>query len=207
MNERAGISMVRILAITFVIGLVGGLLLPGHDDRDLVERRHLLTTAGTPASSSSPTNENAPVALTSVDRSGLETTIAQLKGKVVLVDFWATWCLPCVEQLPHALELGKRLADRGFAVVTVSCDEPADADQVGRFLTAKKAAGAINLISQFGGSPKSMEAFEIATGAVPFYKLYDRAGKLTQTFGINPSAKKQYTAADIDEAVEGLLGK
>lgn len=149
----------------------------------------------------------ASITLTSVDRQAYDAIISTQEGKVVLVDFWATWCLPCVEQLPHTLELGRRLADRGLVVVTVSCDEPADADQVAQFLTSKKADGAVNLISQFGGSPKSMEAFDITTGAVPFYKLYDRSGELRHTFGINPSAKKQYTSADIDAAVKDLLGK
>lgn len=149
----------------------------------------------------------AHITLKPVDRPAYNAIISTQEGKVVLVDFWATWCLPCVEQLPHTLELGRRLSDRGLVVVTVSCDEPADADQVTQFLTSKKADEAINLISKFGGNPKSMEAFEITTGAVPFYKLYDRSGELRQTFGINPSAKKQYTSADIDAAVEDLLGK
>lgn len=152
-----------------------------------------------------PAQSNLVITVTPVDRRSLESTIAEFKGKVVLVDFWATWCLPCVEQLPHTLDLGRRLADRGLVVITVSCDEPADAEQVTKFLTSKQAAGATNLISQFGGSSKSMEEFEIATGAVPFYKLYDRTGKLQQTFGIKPSAKKQYTSADIDAAIENLL--
>lgn len=149
----------------------------------------------------------ANITLKPVDRPAFDAMISKQKGRVVLVDFWATWCLPCVEQLPHTLELGRRWADRGLVVVTVSCDEPADADQVAQFLTSKKADEAINLISEFGGSPKSMEAFEITTGAVPFYKLYDRSGELRQTFGINPSARKQYTSVDVDAAVEDLLEK
>jgi hypothetical protein len=109
--------------------------------------------------------------------------------------------------LPHTLALGKRLAERGLAVVTVSCDEPADAARVAEFLRGKDAGGATNLISQFGGSPRTMEEFEIASGAVPFYKLYDRAGRLRQTFGVNPVAKTQFTAADIDTAIEQLLAE
>jgi thiol-disulfide isomerase/thioredoxin len=147
------------------------------------------------------------VALHVVDRAGYETALERLRGKVVLVDFWATWCLPCVEQLPHTLELGRRLADRGLAVVTVSCDEPADAPAVTEFLRGKDAAGATNLISQFGGSPQTMEAFEIESGAVPFYKLYDRTGRLRQTFGINPAAKTQFKPADIDAALDELLAE
>jgi thiol-disulfide isomerase/thioredoxin len=153
----------------------------------------------------SPTESAAPLTLTSVDRATYDATLANLQGKVVLVDFWATWCAPCVEQLPHTLELGRRLADRGLAVVTVSCDDPGEAERVAEFLAANKASVATNLISEFGGSPQSMDVFEISTGAVPYYKLYDRRGKLRQTFGIRPSAKKQYTAADIETAVERLL--
>jgi thiol-disulfide isomerase/thioredoxin len=147
------------------------------------------------------------VKLTPVDRPGYDAAIAKLHGKVVLVDFWATWCLPCVEQLPHTLELGRQLADRGLAVVTVSCDEPAEAERVSRFLGSKQAGGATNLISQFGGSPRTMEAFEISSGAVPFYKLYDRAGKLRQAFGVDPRSKKQFTPADIELAVEQVLAE
>lgn len=147
------------------------------------------------------------IAVTPVDRTAYDAAIAKLRGKVVLVDFWATWCLPCVEQLPHTLEMATRLRGRGLAVVTVSCDEPADSAQVAAFLAAKNAGAATNLISQFGGSPQTMEAFEIGSGAVPFYKLYDRTGKLRETFGISPAAKQQFTSADIEAAVEKLLAE
>jgi thiol-disulfide isomerase/thioredoxin len=156
-------------------------------------------TASPPAS--------APVQLTPVDRAAFDTVVAKHRGKVVLVDFWATWCLPCVEQLPHTLQLARNFADRGLAVVTVSCDEPTEADRVADLLRSKGAGDATNLISQFGGSAQTMEAFEIPSGAVPFYQLYDRAGKLRRTFGTNPTATKQFTAADIDAAIETLLAE
>jgi thiol-disulfide isomerase/thioredoxin len=163
------------------------------------------STGATPAT---PTAADAtPVALTPVDRAAYDAELAKLRGKVVLVDFWATWCEPCVEQLPHTIELGERLADRGLAVVTVSCDEPTESDRVAKFLGSQLAAPATNLISQMGASPKTMEAFEITTGAVPFYKLYDRKGKLRQTFGIDPKLKTQYTPADIEAAIEQLLAE
>jgi thiol-disulfide isomerase/thioredoxin len=152
------------------------------------------------------TREKAmPVTVSLVDRPAFDAAIAQHRGKVVLVDFWATWCLPCVEQLPHTLELGRKMADRGLAVVTVSCDEPSDSERVAELLRSKDAGGATNLISQFGVSAQTMETFEIMGGAVPFYQLYDRTGKLRQTFGVDPTAAKQFTAADIDAAIELLL--
>jgi thiol-disulfide isomerase/thioredoxin len=161
-----------------------------------------------PAPSALPAaTATAPVQLQTVDKAGYDVAIAKLRGKIVLVDCWATWCEPCVEQLPHTLALGDKLRERGLAVVTVSCDEVKDLNQVAAFLTSKKAAGATNLISQYGGSPRTMEELEITSGAVPFYKLYDRSGRLRQTFGIAPTAAKQFTAADIDAAVEQLLAE
>jgi thiol-disulfide isomerase/thioredoxin len=164
------------------------------------------TVSGSESAKSTPM-ATGEVVISAVDRAGYEAAIARHHGKVVLVDFWATWCLPCVEQLPHTLELGQRLADRGLAVVTVSCDEPTESDRVAKFLSTKQAAGATNLISQFGGSPRTMDEFEIASGAVPFYKLYDRIGRLRQTFGINPAAKTQFTPAEIEAAIEQLLAE
>ena len=154
------------------------------------------------------TREKAtPVTVTAVDRAGFDAAISRHRGKVVLVDFWATWCGPCVEQLPHTLELGHNLADRGLAVVTVSCDEPSETARVAEFLRSKEAGVATNLISQFGASQETMEAFEIANGAVPYYQLYDRSGKLRETFGIDPRAVKPFTSADIEAAVEKLLAE
>ena len=188
-----------LLARVFV--LLVGLLLVGCGAKSVPD-------AGAQRAAPPPAPQaTAPVSLLSVDRAAYDAAIAKQHGKVVLVDFWATWCLPCVQQLPHTLELGQKLAERGLAVITVSCDDPSETDRITQFLTEKQAGGATNLISQFGGSPQTMDAFEVTSGAVPFYKLYDRTGKLRQTFGIDPAAKKQYTPADIEAAVEQLLAE
>lgn len=57
--------------------------------------------------------------------SGKGVDVAALTGKVVIVDFWATWCAPCRESMPELEKLYKKYADRGLTVVGVSVDKEA----------------------------------------------------------------------------------
>jgi thiol-disulfide isomerase/thioredoxin len=147
------------------------------------------------------------VQLAVVDRGGYDDVIAERRGRVVLVDFWATWCGPCVEQFPHTIALAEHFGDRGLAVVTVSLDDPEESDRVKEFLQSKEAGGVVHLISQHGASPQSITEFEIDSGAVPHYKLYDRSGQLRQTFGVDPRAQKQFTLDEIEAAIEQLVAE
>ncbi len=57
------------------------------------------------------------------DASGASVKLSDYKGKVVLLDFWATWCGPCKIEIPWFMEFEQQYKDRGFAVVGVSMDE------------------------------------------------------------------------------------
>jgi thiol-disulfide isomerase/thioredoxin len=152
----------------------------------------------------------APVAsIPLVDRAEFDALLAQHKGQVVLVDCWATWCLPCVAQLPHSAELAKVRGGEGLKVIAISFDDPESADQVLKVLedAGASAAGVACLQCKTGTSTESFDAFEIASGALPHYKLYDRQGKLRRTFELDPSAQQQFTPADIDAAVTDLLAE
>ena len=93
--------------------------------------------------------------------------------------------------------------------MTLNFDDPDAAEPVRKALAGAGAgrAGVTNLQSKFGSSSESMGAFEIASGALPHYKLYDRQGKLRGTFELDPTAMKQFTPADIDAAVAKLLAE
>ncbi|RIK85366.1 MAG: hypothetical protein DCC67_03890 [Planctomycetota bacterium] len=162
--------------------------------------------ADTPGAEGAPSPAD-DAALKAVDRAGYDEAIRSLAGKVVLADFWATWCGPCLAQLPHTNELAKKYGPETLAVVTVSMDEADDAPRAAKLVRAKAAAAAVHLMSAQGGGPAAVEAFEIEGGSVPHYKLYDKSGKLRRTFGIDPGAERQFTPADIDAAVAELAAE
>jgi thiol-disulfide isomerase/thioredoxin len=148
---------------------------------------------------------SANVDLRPVDRAELDALIATHRGKAVIVDFWATWCAPCIAQLPHTAKLAREGESRGLVVVTVCMDDPEDVASAAKLLAAKDATNLTNLISRDGGGSRAMEAFAIEGGALPYYQIYDATGKLHVTFGLDPAAHEQFTTDDLDAAVEKLL--
>jgi peroxiredoxin len=57
------------------------------------------------------------------DLTGQPLSIAKYKGKIVLIDFWATWCGPCVAELPNVIEAYKKYHEQGFEIIGISLDE------------------------------------------------------------------------------------
>jgi thiol-disulfide isomerase/thioredoxin len=143
------------------------------------------------------------VTLRVADAGGLQEVLNGHRGKVVLVDFWATWCGPCIEQFPHTVQFANKMRKRGVAVVSVSMDNPSAEPQVRAFLE-KQGAWFDNLLSSYGSPVTATKAFGLP-GPVPCYRVYDRDGRLHREFGVDPRAAKQFTSADVDAAVEGLL--
>ncbi|MFW6124664.1 MAG: redoxin domain-containing protein [Pirellulales bacterium] len=140
------------------------------------------------------------------DEQAYRNVIEEHRGNVVLVDFWATWCVPCKEQFPHTVQLSRKYGNQGLTVVSMSLDEPDRTEPILAFLR-QQGATFVNLVSAYGGGEKSFEVFDLDGGAVPHYKLYDRSGALAKKFFTDPAAQMQYTPEDIEAAVKDLLAQ
>ncbi len=152
----------------------------------------------------SSTPPTGPVSgLKPVDRAGFDQVIASHAGKVILVDFWASWCPPCQRAFPHTVDLYAQHRQQGFEVVSVSLDAAIDESKAQRFLQTV-GADFDNLISIWGNSLKSYSKFEIPN-AIPFYTLYDRQGRLRYRF--SPGQQGNENPASIDQRVRELLAE
>jgi thiol-disulfide isomerase/thioredoxin len=130
--------------------------------------------------------------------------VASQRGKVVLVDFWATYCLPCREKFPRTLALAKKYADQGFTAVSMSMDSPDPSYQkkILEFLTQQNSE-IKNLANRLEDTDAAFAALDIDGGALPHYKIYGRNGKLRNKFGGDPD--HPFDDDDIEKAVVAAL--
>lgn len=152
-----------------------------------------------PVRPASEAANSTKVQLVHADGKALEELIATHKGQVLLVDYWATWCGPCVENFPHTVRLAKKYRERGLVAIAVSFDLFEDEPKVSEFL-AKQQADFENLISEHNSvGQKAFGDFDI--GPLPEYRLYDRQGKLGRKWegGVDQ--------AELEKKIEELLAE
>lgn len=141
----------------------------------------------------------AAQSLPKLNEAGYPQMLAAQKGKVVLVDFWATWCVPCRKEMPELAKLEAKLKARGFVLIPVSSDELENEAAAREFLTKSgiRTPGYLK-------APKDEDAFIRAIdpkwgGELPALVLYDKAGKKIQMW------KGETAIAAIEAAIAKLL--
>jgi peroxiredoxin len=137
----------------------------------------LLTAMG--AYSPADSDKNPPViekaaAFSLKDLRGGTVSLSSMRGKVVLLNFWATWCPPCVSEMPSLNKLYQELRPRGFEVVAVSLDK--SADNVREYISNK---GFKFLVLMDEGNTVSRRYKVFST---PTTFLIDRKGNIIERF-------------------------
>ena len=115
---------------------------------------------------------------------GTTVRLSDFKGKIVLLDFWATWCAPCREEIPGFIQLQKQYSGRGFTVLGIALDD--DGAAVVRPLAQKLGVnyplviGNTQVAASYGGIQ-----------AVPTAFLIGRDGRILKTF-VGPRGKSEW---------------
>jgi peroxiredoxin len=107
---------------------------------------------------------------TATDLQGKSWTLKDLKGKVVLVNFWATWCPPCQKEMPDLEALYDQYKDQGFVIIAFSEDD--ETNKVAPFIAERKITYPILL------DPGQKIGNQFQVNGIPKSFLYDRDGKL-----------------------------
>ncbi|MBX7207122.1 MAG: TlpA family protein disulfide reductase [Verrucomicrobiaceae bacterium] len=139
-----------------------------------------------------PPGVGEPVSLKFNAVKGGKVDLETLKGKVVLIDFWATWCGPCVKEVPNVVAAYEKLHDKGFEIVGISLDQNKAA--LTKFVKDNK----MTWPQYFDGKGWENEiSTRFGIHAIPAMWLVDKEGKLVST----------NARGNLEAEVEKLLAK
>ncbi len=170
---------VIFLGVSVLALAMGALLVQGHRSRE------------------SATREAAEklISLALPDPSGKPQRLDQWQGKVLVINFWATWCKPCLEEMPMLIKIQKKYASNGIQIVGIALDSAAKVREFSKML-------GVDYPLVIG----SLETIEVtrkignAAGGLPYTVVLNRAGKIVKTRlgGISE--------AELDAVLKPLLG-
>lgn len=170
-----------------MVVLLGGLVLWGSD-----------------AAPARPENSSAAIRAEKIKYGELCNLVRSNKGKVIVVDFWATNCLPCMKEFPHLVELDTKYKKDGLLAISVSLDDPADAEKRAKILKFLDKQKADQLTNVQIDDAWDFVAQKLGINAIPCVYVFNQDGRIAGKWSDQTMAVDY---AEIEKTVAGLLKK
>lgn len=131
--------------------------------------------------------KTSPTFVNYENNAGGTTSLADLKGKYVYIDLWATWCKPCKAEIPFLKKVEKKYSDKNIEFVSISIDTKADHDTWKQMIKDKELGG-IQLMADNDWKSKFILDYQVQ--GIPHFILIDPEGNIVKSFAPRPSDKK-----------------
>jgi len=139
-----------------------------------------------------------------VDKNGKASKLSDYRGKIVVLDFWATWCPPCMASLPHTNEVAKKMADKGVVTLAVNVWDKKDAFDAWLPKNETKYDSITFVLDPSeGGQAIATPLYHVS--GIPTQYTIDRDGKIRKSFvGFDgPTDDLENTIAAADKPMTG----
>lgn len=192
---------VSLLLVASALLLWGCGLYP-QEERQLLESRTALARR--------PPAAAEPLQVRAMSRAQLDEFLARHRGQVVMVDFWATWCPPCVKSIPKLIELQGRYGPKGLLIVGLSLDssrgEETEAQMLARVQSFCQERG-VNYPVFVVSEDVTRDPRWLGFNTIPTAFFLDRSGRVVASIG-EPETSKMIDAilAESKDASEEVIG-
>lgn len=207
MNGMLPRFFLKSLALVALVAFAGSCELDGASKKRAEEARRQATTAEGTRRTNLPmppaTTARAVAAGTTpaggwTQADGRRVRLEDLRGQVVVLDFWATYCPPCREEIPHLVRLQKEYGSKGFKVIGLNVGGEEDRPKVPEFV---KLYGIQYQLAE--PDPETVRLFFGADDSIPQTFVLDRRGRLVRHFVGYDSE----VASELEAAVEQALAE
>ena len=166
----------QILLIAIVLALFSGF--GGYQLQEYMKRKQTFEQKFVEQKPVSPAEiiGTVPAEISLADMNGVQRNLSEWKGKVMAINFWATWCPPCREEIPAFIRLQKQYSGDGLQFIGIALEQ---AEEIRGFIKEFN----VNYPSLVGGDDVIKAAQQLGNdiGALPYTVIIDRSGKIAFT--------------------------